>query len=54
MLAWLAEGKTNWEIGQILQCSEGTVKKHLQSVYQKLGVETRLNAAIFLRAQPAR
>jgi RNA polymerase sigma factor (sigma-70 family) len=49
ILDWLAEGKSNWEIGQIVGCSEETVKKHLQRTYRKLGVETRMHAAILLR-----
>ena len=47
---WLAEGKSNWAIGQILGCSEETVKKHLQRAYRKLGVETRMEAANLLRS----
>jgi DNA-binding CsgD family transcriptional regulator len=47
---WLGEGKSNWSIGQILGCSEETVKKHLQRAYRKLGVETRMEAANFLRS----
>ena len=46
---WLGEGKSNWAIGQILGCSEETVKKHLQRAYRKLGVETRMEAANLLR-----
>ncbi len=45
VLQWTSEGKTNWEVGQILSCSEGTVKKHLQRTYKKLGVENRMAAA---------
>lgn len=49
ILDWLGEGKSNWQIGQIVGCREETVKKHLQRVYRKLGVETRLSAANFLQ-----
>lgn len=45
MLQWVAQGKTNAEIGCILDMSPGTVKKHLRQVYEKLGVETRTAAA---------
>jgi DNA-binding CsgD family transcriptional regulator len=45
---WLCEAKTNWAIGQILGCKEGTVKKHLQRVYRKLGVETRMELLVFV------
>jgi DNA-binding CsgD family transcriptional regulator len=46
VLRWVAEGKANGDIGRILGCSEGTVKKHLQHIFPKLGVETRTPAAI--------
>ena len=42
---WVGEAKSNWEIGKIVGCAEETVKKHLQHVYQKLGVENRMQAA---------
>jgi DNA-binding CsgD family transcriptional regulator len=45
-LHWVAEGKGNSEIGRILGCSEATVKKHLQHLFPKLGVESRTAAAI--------
>jgi DNA-binding NarL/FixJ family response regulator len=44
ILLWVALGKSNYEIGLILQISAATVKKHLVHTYEKLGVETR-NAA---------
>jgi DNA-binding NarL/FixJ family response regulator len=43
-LLWVAQGKSNADIGTILGLSEKTVKQHLGSVFQKLGVESR-NAA---------
>jgi DNA-binding CsgD family transcriptional regulator len=46
VLAWVAEGKTNVEIGQILGMRRRTVSKHLERVFQKLGVETRTAAAV--------
>lgn len=45
-LKWLAAGKTNWEIAQILKCSERTVKYHVRSICQKFGVTNRHHAAI--------
>ncbi|CAM4024924.1 response regulator transcription factor [Acidovorax anthurii] len=45
VLYWLAQGKTNRDIGDILGASPATVKKHLERVYVKLGVETRTAAA---------
>jgi DNA-binding CsgD family transcriptional regulator len=45
VLAWVAEGKTNGEIGAILGARRRTVSKHLERVFAKLGVETRTAAA---------
>jgi CheY-like chemotaxis protein/DNA-binding CsgD family transcriptional regulator len=45
VLYWVAKGKTNRDIGDILGSSSATVKKHLERVYVKLGVETRTAAA---------
>lgn len=44
-LYWLAKGKTNVDIGDILGTSPRTVQKHLEHVFEKLGVETRTAAA---------
>ena len=41
----VAQGKTNAETGGILGLSRLTVRKHLESIYQKLGVKTRTAAA---------
>ena len=41
ILCWVAEGKTNPEIGTILSISPRTVQKHLERVYKRLGVENR-------------
>jgi DNA-binding NarL/FixJ family response regulator len=45
VLQWVACGKTNRDIGDILGLSPRTVNKHLEHVYVKLGVETRTAAA---------
>lgn len=45
VLYWLTQGKTNRDIGDILGASPATVKKHLERIYVKLGVETRTAAA---------
>jgi len=45
ILSWIAYGKTNVEIGMILNVSPRTVQKHLERIYQKLGVENRTAAA---------
>lgn len=45
VLYWVVKGKINRDIGDILGASPATVKKHLERVYAKLGVETRTAAA---------
>lgn len=46
VLRWVAAGKTDRDIGAILDISPRTVHKHLQNIYEKLGVETRTAAAM--------
>ena len=46
VLRWLAAGKTDRDIGDILGISPRTVHKHLQRIYEKLGVETRTAAVV--------
>ena len=46
VLLWVAQGKTNSEIGTILGISESTVKKHMLEVLQVLAVETRTAATL--------
>jgi len=46
VLFWLTQGKTSAEIGIILGAALNTVKKHVQNVFQKLGVENRTAAAV--------
>ncbi len=48
VMQYVCEGKTNAEIGILLQCKEGTIKKHLQDVYHRLGVENRFAAIVLL------
>ncbi|MGH8857504.1 MAG: response regulator [Polaromonas sp.] len=45
VLYWVVKGKINRDIADILGTSPATVKKHLERVYAKLGVETRTAAA---------
>ena len=45
-LYWITYGKTTAEIAEILGTSPGTVKKQVQATLEKLGVETRLAAAL--------
>ena len=53
ILAWVAQGKTNCEIGTIVGISPRTVQKHLERIYQKLGVDNR-HAAITLAMETLR
>jgi DNA-binding CsgD family transcriptional regulator len=50
VMTWIAQGKTNAETALILQVSRRTVDKHLEHIYTKLGVETRMAAAARGRA----
>lgn len=50
VLSWLAKGKTNRDIAQILGLSPRTVDKHLEQIYAKLGVENRTAAAAIATA----
>ena len=45
-LLWLSQGKTNSDIATILGISESTVKKYVQEIFEKLGVETRSSATL--------
>jgi len=49
ILDLVAEGRTNTEIAERLWVSRGTVRKHLDNVYVKLGVHNRTAAAAFVR-----
>lgn len=44
ILSWVRVGKTNYEIGQILNISTFTVKNHLQRIYRKIDVINRAQA----------
>jgi DNA-binding response OmpR family regulator/DNA-binding CsgD family transcriptional regulator len=46
VLYWISQGKSNPEIGVIIGASAGTVKKHAQSIFAKLGVESRSSAML--------
>jgi CheY-like chemotaxis protein/DNA-binding CsgD family transcriptional regulator len=45
VLQWVARGKTNRDIGEILGASPRTITKHMEHILPKLGVETRTAAA---------
>jgi DNA-binding NarL/FixJ family response regulator len=44
VLLWVAQGKSNPEIASILGAAPNTIKKHLQNIFEKIGVDNR-NAA---------
>ena len=50
ILRWVEAGKTNAEVAQVLWISPLTVRKHLENVYEKLGVRTRTAAVARLRS----
>lgn len=43
-LRWAAEGKTEWEIGDLMSISEHGVDKHMRSARRKLGTRNRTHA----------
>jgi DNA-binding NarL/FixJ family response regulator len=45
VLLWISYGKSNADISEVLTISPRTVQKHLERIYEKLGVETRAAAA---------
>jgi DNA-binding NarL/FixJ family response regulator len=46
VLRLVVEAKTNGEIGVMLGISEKTVEKHLDTIFRKLGVASRVEAAV--------
>jgi len=51
VLYWLTLGKTNRDISTILALSARTVNKHLEQVFQKMGVDNRTSAAVLADRQ---
>jgi len=47
VLALIAEGKTNKEVGADMNLSEKTVKNYLSNVFEKLNINSRTQAAIY-------
>jgi DNA-binding CsgD family transcriptional regulator len=45
VLLWIARGKSNKDISTVLGISPRTVNKHLEQIFEKLGVENRASAA---------
>lgn len=46
VLTWIAQGKTNYEIGVILNACTRTICKHVEHILTKLNVENRTAAAV--------
>jgi DNA-binding CsgD family transcriptional regulator len=45
-LAWVTEGKSDWDISEILSISQWTVHEHIERAKSKLGVRSRIQAAM--------
>ena len=46
VLTWIAQGKTNYEIGVKLRACTGTIRKHVERILAKLNVQNRTAAAV--------
>jgi DNA-binding NarL/FixJ family response regulator len=51
VLKGLTEGKSNKEIARDLEITEPTVKLHMKTLYRKLDVANRTQAALFAREE---
>jgi DNA-binding CsgD family transcriptional regulator len=51
VLGVVAEGKTNHQVAEALRISDGTVRRHLENAYAKLGVHTRMAAVRALNGE---
>jgi len=54
VLLWMAQGKSNADIATICGISLGTVKKHTNHIFEKLGVEGRTSATLIALEELAR
>ena len=46
VVSWVAQGKSNADIGTLLNMTERTAKQHVSSCFQKMGVENRSAATL--------
>ncbi|WPB57922.1 XrtB/PEP-CTERM-associated transcriptional regulator EpsA [Xylophilus sp. GOD-11R] len=53
IMHWVEMGKTNFEIGSILNISSFTVKNHMQRIFKKLDVSNRMQAVSAFKAARA-
>jgi DNA-binding CsgD family transcriptional regulator len=51
VLFWVAKDKSLVEVATLLGISQGTAKKHLEHIYEKFGVQTRLSAVLYALEQ---
>ena len=52
IMRWIAAGKSDWQVGQILEISAKTVNYHVERVKRKLGVASRTQAVIAALGRP--
>ena len=45
-VALVAQGKSDWEVGQLLGISESTVHKHIEDAKRRFGVSTRIQLVV--------
>jgi DNA-binding CsgD family transcriptional regulator len=45
-VALVAQGKSDWEIGQLLGISDSTVHKHIEDAKRRFGVSTRIQLVV--------
>mgnify|MGYP001826543978 CR=1 FL=1 len=46
VLFWVTKDKSNSGIAKVINCSKGTVRKHLEHIFEKLDVQTRMAAVM--------
>lgn len=51
VLQWSAVGKSSWEIGQIVSCTEAGVNYHFCNIRRKFGVRSRWIAMVMALEQ---
>jgi LuxR family quorum sensing-dependent transcriptional regulator len=44
VLSWVAQGKSAWEVGEILHIAKRTVDEHVQTAVRKMGAVNRTHA----------